>query len=83
MMPAPQKAHPAQLGKLALVRVEHIQTRFKIGKRDFYNAPLRLALHNGVHCFQRGCERGAMIIIIKEVGMNMHRVNRIKLRYIH
>src|SRR3990172_6690555 len=66
-----EETHPAQLGQLALMGVEHIQPWLKSLERKLQDAPLRLAKHNRIYDLMSRLERRAMIVIIEEVGVKV------------
>lgn len=57
--------------------MEHIAARPTITKLQ--NAPLCLALHDRINQPQRRLQRCAVVIIVKEGGVQVHRVDRVKL----
>src|SRR5687767_5913365 len=56
--------HPAELGELRLMGVEHIDAGLVIGVGEFENAALALAEHHRVDDLQIGHKVGAMIEIV-------------------
>src|SRR5690606_7691707 len=73
-----EEAHPTQLGKLALVGMEHVEARLETGEGKLENAALRLALHDRVHGLQRWLQRRAVIVVVVEVAVNMQGIDRIE-----
>src|SRR2546425_8513390 len=71
--------HPPQLGKLALVGVEHEAPR--VWESDLQNCPLGLTQHDRVRIL-RGHERRARAIHMEEVPVDMDGVDRIELCHV-
>ncbi len=59
--------------------VEHIQTRFETPVGELQDAALRLALHDGVHRLEGRLQRGAVVVIIEEIGVQVQGVDRVEL----
>ena len=74
-----EMAHPAELGELRLVRVEHVDAGLVVGEGELEDAALALALHDGVDGPQRRRQRRAVIVIVEEVGVQVERVDRVEL----
>ncbi len=70
--------HPTKLCKLGLVGVKHIHSGSVIFEGKLYNPALRLTLHDRVNGAQGWRQSGAVVIIIKEIRVQMERVDRVK-----
>ncbi len=62
-----------------LVRVEHVEARLMLARRELEDAALRLALHDRVDGAQRRRQRRAVVVVVEEVGVQVERVDRIEL----
>ena len=68
-------AHPAELGELRLVGVEH--ERARVGEADLEDTALALALHDGVGVLP--VVAGARRLVAEEVGVQVERVDQVEL----
>ena len=74
-----EMAHPAELGELRLVRVEHVEPGLVRRVAHLQDAALALALHHRVDRPERRRQRGAVVVVVEEVAMQVQRVDRVEL----
>ena len=72
-----EEAHPAELGELADVGVEHVAARLREAQLEDPALPLRL--HDRVRELGR-LERGAGRVVVEEVGVDVEGVDRVELQ---
>ena len=51
--------------------MEHIFSRRVIGEGELQDAPLRLALHDGIDYLERWFEAGTVVIIVEKVSVQV------------
>jgi hypothetical protein len=73
-------AGPAQLGKLGIMCMEHVQTGEFVA--EFQNAALRLSLHDRICELGRG-HAGASWIVLEKVRMQMERIYQVILQDVY
>ena len=66
-----EKARPALFGKFGLMGMEHVHARFMILAIELQDTSLTLALHYRVDGFGRWLERGSMIVVVEEIGVQV------------
>ena len=59
--------------------VEHVVARLEPVEVELENPPLCLTLHDRVHSFQSRRERGAVIEVVEEVGVEVEGVGEVEL----
>ena len=73
-----EEPHPTQLGKFTLMRMKHVATLLEALERKLEDSSLRLALHDGVNRFQRRRKRGAVVVVVEEISVQVKRVDRVE-----
>ena len=69
-----EEPHPSEIGELRLVGVEHELS--PVGEPQLADAPLPLALDDGVGEFRR-LEAGAGRVVVEEVAVQVEAVDRV------